>query len=174
MEPPGSCLIPQQMRSRGEHRCRRRCTLQRFACPTSNLASGYRATRAALWVRREEEEDSEEEGKEWQQENNQKTPWESSLLFLPRKTLKKKYKNPSLIWRRQEGLSTLAPSLLKILSSEHRNRHTWARDCLQAEQFCQALATLHQPWGARCCPPSVPSFSTPSPQQGSPLFPRTL
>lgn len=64
--------------------------MQRFACPTSNLASGYRATRAALWVRREEEEeDSEEEGKEWQRENNQKTPWESSLLFLPRKKIKK-------------------------------------------------------------------------------------
>lgn len=59
----------------------------RDLCPTSNLASGYRATRAALWVRREEEEDSEEEGKEWQQENNQKTPWESGLLFLPRKKI---------------------------------------------------------------------------------------
>jgi len=71
---------PQQMRSRGEHQCRQHCTLQRFACPTSNLASGYRATRAALRVQREEEEDdSKEEGKEWQQGNNQKNPWESPL-----------------------------------------------------------------------------------------------
>lgn len=81
---PGSCHIPQQMRSAWEHGCRQHCTLQRFACPTSNLASWYRAARAALWVLREEE-DSKEEGKEWQWGNSQKTPWEPSILFLLRK-----------------------------------------------------------------------------------------
>lgn len=83
---PGSCLIPRQMRSTEEQWGRRHCTLQSLACPTSNLASWYRAARAALWVLWEEE-DSEEEGKEWQWENNQKTPRESGLLFLARKNI---------------------------------------------------------------------------------------
>lgn len=73
MEPPGSCLSPQQMERGGEYQRRWCCTLQRFACPTSNLASGYRTTRAALWVWREEE-DSKEGGRSGNRKTIRKLP----------------------------------------------------------------------------------------------------
>lgn len=59
-------------------------------------------------------------------------------------------------------------SFSAYISSEHRNRHTWARDRLQAEHCCQALPTLHEPQGARGCPSSAPSL--PQVPSKSPLF----
>lgn len=82
LEQLGSCLISQQMRNGEKHRRRRRCTLQqRLLCPTSNLALRYRATTAALWVQwgGGGGGGGQRLGGEGQQENSQKTPWESSF-----------------------------------------------------------------------------------------------